>query len=46
MGKLYRDYNLGMKGRLVHTFRINTDKDIVKFLDYTMSYIRDDLRDN
>ena len=44
-GKLYRDYDLSMKGRLIRTFRINTDRDILKFLDYTMSYIRKDLRD-
>ena len=44
-GKLYRDYDLSMKGRLIYTFRINTDRDILKFLDYTMSYIRKDLRD-
>lgn len=44
VGRLYRDYDLSMKGRLIHNFRINTDKDILKFFEYLMSYIRNDLR--
>jgi hypothetical protein len=44
VGKLYRDYDYNYSGYLLHTFRIMTDKDVLLFFNYIMSYVRKDMR--
>ena len=44
IGSLYKDYGMEEKGRRIHNFRLNTNKNITDFLEYVMSYIRQDLR--
>lgn len=45
VGRLYRDYGIEAKGYLIHTFMLKSDKDISKFLDYLITYIRRDSRE-
>lgn len=44
VAKLYRDYGLDAKGYLIHTFRLNGEKDARAFIDYMLMYIRKDGR--
>lgn len=43
-GALYRDYGGNAKGYRIHKFRLRSDTDIVKFMDYFMSYVRRDFK--
>ena len=45
IGSLYRDYGFDAKGVKLHTFRINTDKNIIDFFDYVMNYVRKGIRE-
>lgn len=45
IGSLYRDYGFDAKGVKLHTFRINTDKNILDFFDYVMNYVRKGIRE-
>ena len=42
IGLLYKDYGHMNKGYLIHKFRLNTDKNVIEFLDYFMRYLRRD----
>lgn len=46
IGSLYRDYGFDAKGVKLHTFRINTDKNILDFFDYVMNYVRKSIRES
>lgn len=43
-GALYRDYNNNSKGYRIHKFRLRTDTDIGKFMDYFMNFVRRDFK--
>lgn len=46
VGKLYKDYGIDYKGSYLHTFRISTDKSVLSFFEYVMSFIRNNLKES